>query len=205
MPKKTTGLAKSFSKKLTLLEVTRMRSEALLLAGHLSVDDVEQVYAGLFLDAFTEFEALVENLFVGLFSGTHKSSLLTVRRLFRVLPATKAREVVFEGKIYADWLPFPDCTIPRARRFLHEGEPFSLLDESEKGSLKKYHLLRNAVAHKSASAKEKFEAAIGNPALTLREKTPKGYLRVLPQGKGGLTQYQIAVTELLAIANKLCQ
>lgn len=84
------------------------------------------------------------------------------------------------------------------------GEPVSLLDENEKGILKKYHLLRNAVAHKSASAKAKFEAVIGNPALTPREKTPKGYLRVLPNGPGGLTQYQIAVTELQAIATKLC-
>lgn len=205
MPKKTSSLAKDFSNKLALLEDTRARAEALLLTGHLSMDDVEQVYAGLFLDAFTEFEALVENLFIGLFSGTHKSSLPTVRRLFRVLPATKAREIVFEGKLYADWLPFPEYTIPRAKRFLHEGEPFSLLDDNEKGILKKYHLLRNAVAHKSATAKAKFEAAIGNPALTPREKTPKGYLRVLPAGPGGLTQYQIAIAEFQAIANKLCQ
>jgi hypothetical protein len=102
-------------------------------------------------------------------------------------------------------IPFPDYTIPRAKRFLHNGEPFSLLDDNEKGILKKYHLLRNAVAHKSASAKSKFEAVIANMALTPREKTPKGYLRVLPYGPGGLTQYQIAVTELQAIAAKLCQ
>ena len=205
MPKKANGLAKSFSKKLALLEITRARAEALFPLGQLSEDDVEQVYAGLFLDAFTEFEALVENLFVGLFSGTHKSSLLTVRRIFRVVPATLARDVVFEGKSYHDWLPFTEYTIPRAKRFLHEGEPFSLLDENEKGILKKYHLLRNAVAHKSAIARTRFEAAIGNPALTPREKPPKGYLRVFPTGPGGLNQYQIAVAELQAIANKICQ
>ncbi len=121
------------------------------------------------------------------------------------MPATKAQEVVFEGKSYLDWLPFPEYAIPRAKRFLHNGEPFSLLDDNEKATLKKYHLLRNAVAHKSASAKAKFEAVIGNPALTPREKTPKGYLRTLPYGPGGLTQYQIAVAELQAIATKLCQ
>jgi hypothetical protein len=106
---------------------------------------------------------------------------------------------------YLDWLPFQEHTIQRAKRFLHEGEPFSLLDDNEKGILKKYHLLRNAVTHKSASAKAKFEAVIGNPALTPREKTPKGYLRVLTYGPGGLTQYQIAVIELQAIATKLCR
>lgn len=205
MPKRTSGLAKSFSKKLALLETTRARAEALLLEGRLSVDDVELVYAGLFLDAFTEFETSVELLFLGLFSGTHKSSLPTVRRIFRVVPITKASEVVFGGKAYLDWLPFHEYTIKRAQRFLHDGKPFSLLDDSEKEILRKYHLLRNAVAHKSTSAKDKFEAVIRNPALTPREKTPKGYLRVLPTGPGGLTQYQIAIVELRAIATKLCQ
>jgi len=66
------------------------------------------------------------------------------------------------------------------------------------------HLLRNAVAHKSDSAKSKFEASIQAIPLLPQEKTPIGFLRSKPHGVSGLTQYQIAVLDLEAIAQKLC-
>ena len=38
--------------------------ETLFSSGYIAQTDIEQVYAGLFLNTFTEFEALIEDLFL---------------------------------------------------------------------------------------------------------------------------------------------
>src|SRR2546421_13103840 len=115
MPRRPTYLARDFSAKLALLEQTRAKVENLLPQGHLVHSDVEAVYAGLFIDAFTEFEALIERLFLGLFDGSLRSVTQPVARLFRVTPKAFSRAVVFDGDSYVDWLPVQDRTIPRAK------------------------------------------------------------------------------------------
>jgi len=69
MSKKTSSLSNRFAKRAHDLELTRAKAENLLLANSINVADIEQVYAGLFLDIFTEFEALIEDLFLGLLMG----------------------------------------------------------------------------------------------------------------------------------------
>jgi hypothetical protein len=204
MPKKTSSLAKSISKKLALLEATRARVEALLLSGHLSVEDVEQVYAGLFLDAFTEFEGLLEDLFLGIVSGSHKSAVPTTKRRVKIVPIALTQEICFEGRAYLDWLPIDKYTTKRAGRFLDNGEPFSRLTKDEEKTIERLHLLRNAVAHKSDNAKHKFEVSIQAWPLLPQEKTPAGFLRSKPQGPAGFNQYQIGVSQLETIAQKIC-
>jgi hypothetical protein len=204
MPKKTNSLAKGFSKKLALLETTRTRVEVLLLSRHLSVGDVEQVYAGLFLDAFTEFEGLLEDLFLGIVSGSHKSGVPTTMRRVKIVPVSLTQEICFEGRAYLDWLPIEKHTTKRAERFLNNGEPFSKLTKDEEKTIERLHLLRNAVAHKSDSAKLKFEASIQALPLLPQEKTPVGFLRSKPQGPAGFNQYQIGVSQLETIVQKIC-
>ena len=204
MPRRPSFLARDFSSKLALLEDTRSKVEGLLTQGHLNRKDVEAVYAGLFIDAFTEFEAVIERLFLGLFDGSLQSASQPATRLFRVTPKTFARSVVFDGENYADWLPVEDKTIPRAKRFLNAGIPFSNLLPPEKHALKQAHLLRNAIAHKSDAATKRFLASINQQALLPHEKTPAGYLRTLPQGATGLTQFALTMNALSVTAQKLC-
>ena len=204
MPKKTSSLAKGFSKKLALLENTRTRVEALLLSGHLTAEDVEQVYAGLFIDAFTEFEGLLEDLFFGIVSGSHKSGVSTTKRRVKIVPIALTQEICFEGRTYLDWLPIEKHTTRRAERFLDNGEPFSRLTKDEEKTIERLHLLRNAVAHKSDNAKNKFEASIQALALLPQEKTPVGFLRSKPHGPTGSNQFQIGVSQLETIAQKIC-
>jgi hypothetical protein len=205
MPRRPSHLAKAFSAKLILLEQTRAKVENLLPQGHLNHVDVEAVYAGLFIDAFTEFEAMVEDLCLGLFDGTLKSITQPAVRLFRVTPSSFSRSVVFDGDNYVDWLPVEDKAIPRAKRFLDGGVPFSNLTATEKQDLKNAHLLRNALAHKSDAATQRFLASINQLALLPHEKTPTGYLRTLPYGPGGLTQLTIKMNVLNSVAQKLCK
>ena len=203
MPRRPTYLARDFAKKLGLLESTRAKVEALFSPGSLARHDVEAVYAGLFIAAFTEFEALIERLFLGLFDGSLRSVTQPTTKMFAVSPKAFCRAVVFEGKNYADWLPIEEKTIPRAERFLVGGVPFSNLLPAEKQSLKNAHLLRNALAHRSDAATQRFQASITQQALLPHEKTPAGYLRTKPQGSAGPTQFEIQMNILTAVARKL--
>ncbi len=197
-------LARDFSAKLALLEQTRVKVENLLQQGHLSQSDIEAVYAGLFIDAFTEFEALVECLFLGLFDHSLRSKIQPTTPLFRVTPKSFSRAVVFDGDSYVDWLPVQDKAIPRAKRFLTGGLPFANLALAEKQDLKNAHLLRNALAHRSDAATKNFLSSINQQALLPHEKTPRGYLRSCPQGPTGPTQFGIKMNMLSVIAQKLC-
>jgi hypothetical protein len=205
MPSPAANLATAYLVKVRSLDRTRIKVENLFARGELAIIDIEQMYAGLFLDAFTEFEALLEDIFLGIVSGSHVSAVSTTQRRVEIIPVTLSREICFEGRQYLDWLPLEKHTRKRAERFLNNGEPFSRLDAAEEKTIERLHLLRNAVAHKSDSAKSKFEASIQAIPLLPQEKTPIGFLRSKPHGLSGLTQYQIAVLDLEAIAQKLCK
>ncbi|HEY5233230.1 MAG TPA: hypothetical protein VIK35_06840 [Verrucomicrobiae bacterium] len=197
------AFALEYTASIKSLEATRSKVEGLLLRNEVTIEDVEQVYAGLFLNAFTEFEALIEDVFLSILEGTHASTIPSTKRRIEIIPNSLTREVLFEGRKYLDWLPL-DKTTERAARFLNKGEPFSKLEEKEKFLINRLHNIRNAVVHKSDSAKKKFEVCIQHFSLLQKEKTPTGFLRSKPQGPSGLNQYQISVVELEAIVRKLC-
>ena len=132
MPKSLTVLGKSFASIIQSLEKTRAKVEMLHASGKLLEQDVEHVYAGLFLKAFTEFESLIEQVFMALLTNERRSSRSTTVRLVEIRPKARTHEILFEGKKYLDWLPLEKHTYKRAERFLNNGEPFSLLNSAEK-------------------------------------------------------------------------
>ncbi len=200
MPSKAITLANKFIKRTHELEITRAKMEDVLQAGHLDITDVEHVYAGFFLDVFTELETLIEDLFFGYLTGG--IALAAINRNVKFTPATMAVDVVYAGKPYLDWLPYKDRTLKRAKLFFDQGQPFSSLTEQQMSNLNDYHIIRNAIAHKSLSAHKKFQDMINHFLLLPIEKTPTGYLRSKPSATQ--TQYEIAVIELGIIANTLC-
>jgi hypothetical protein len=201
MPRRPTFLAREFSKTLAQLDKTRVKVEDLFTKGLLDRDDAEAVYAGLYLEAFTSFEALVERLFLGIFDGSIVSVTQPAVRKFRVTPKAQARDVVFAHKTYVDWLPVQDHLLPRARKFLDSGKPFENLTEAERKDLKDAHLLRNALAHKSDAATKGFEDTIKQLTLLQHERRPTGYLRSCPQGPGTPT---LKMNMLVAVIARLC-
>lgn len=203
MPKSTQSLTTEFIKKTDILEASRIKMERLFTSRHITQTDIEQVYAGLFLNTFTQFEALIEDLFFGLLMGALYSKIYTIVRRVKMIPVSLIPEIVFHGKHYLDWLPYDECTLRRAKRYFVNAEPFSQLDNIQKQSLQEYHIVRNAFAHKSDSAQNKFQKIISGLTLLPDEKTPAGYLRSKPYGTGQ-TQYEISVIELVVIARKLC-
>lgn len=204
MPRLTDSLAATFIMRSKALEKTRSKMETLLSAGHIEVADIEQVYVGLYLDIFTEFEAIIENLFLGLLTGSLYSRTYSIKRKAKIQPVSMTRQVIFMGRPYLDWLPYKDQTIPRARIYFDDGKPFTLLASSQESNLDDYCTIRNALAHKSDSARAKFERLTSGLPLLPHEKSPAGYLRSRPYSTSKQTQYEIAILELANIANVLC-
>jgi hypothetical protein len=64
------------------LEWTRTKMERLLSEGAIVRRDIEKVYKGLYLDAITSFEGLVEELFLGLLVGRLVSGIAGVHTFF---------------------------------------------------------------------------------------------------------------------------
>ncbi len=74
MARPAMSLANKFIGHLNHLEKTRTKMEKLLTTGAVVRRDIEQVYAGLYLEAITSLERLIENLFIGLLVGRANSS-----------------------------------------------------------------------------------------------------------------------------------
>ena len=209
MPKKTTVLFKQFNIKIIELENIRKKYELLFNKNEISDLDISIVYSGLFIELFTEFEALLEDLFFGLLKRELYSSNPDFKIILNIKPLSKIDESVMSGlgtnkKKFLDWLPYTDYTIPRAKIYFFDGLPFSAISSIEKGNLKFYHIIRNALVHKSDYAKKKFNDQISNLTLRPKEKNPAYFLRSIPSKTTGITQYENAAEVLKNIAKIIC-
>lgn len=203
MPRLTRRLHERFEVQTHSIENTRARMEALFVAGSIDLQDIEHSYAGLYMELFTDFEALLEDLFFGLYSGTHISRHYTINKKSRIAPNGEIQPIVYGGKAYVNWLPYGEHTLKRARLFFDLGEPFRQLSNAEITSITNYHTIRNAIAHKSPNSLNLFNRLIAALPLLPQERTPTGYLRSKPSGIGQ-TQFEIAAIELKLLTNKLC-
>jgi hypothetical protein len=205
MPKHSRTLHNEFSIKVQALDATRQSFEVAFAAHLISDADIIQGYAGLYLDLFTEFEGLIENLFIGILSGLVIPNNAIIRRKLTIRPASEIESVLLgERRAYLDWLPYAENTIKRANIYFDGGKPFTLLNDIEKGKIKTYHIIRNAIAHKSKKASNDFQNITNGLTLLPIESAPQGYLRNIPNASTGLTQFEIISNELTAISHKLC-
>lgn len=204
MPSPATSLSRTFSGHLRYLEYTRVKMERLLARGELVNRDVNQVYVGLYLEVMTSFEKLIENLFVGLLSGTYTVHARHVVPLVSFRNQRAVHPIIFRERNFLDWLPY-DRTEDRARQFFQNGVPFSCLAQQDKELIKQCMYIRNAIVHKSKYSLDRFELhVIGNQNLMSREKVPAGYLRSVFRTGPNQNRYQNVVQEMASIANKLC-
>ncbi len=109
-----------------------------MLPKHLISDfGIIQGYTGLYLDLFTEFEGLIENLFIGILSGTVTPNNASIKRKLTIKPVSEIESVLLgEMRTYLNWLPYPDQTIKRANIYFDGGKPFTLLNDIEKSKNK---------------------------------------------------------------------
>jgi len=164
--------------------------------------DVERAYTGAFLSFLTYYENAWERLFLGLLVGTTTHPRPVVP-LIEVRSAPIARKVVTgRGRGYVDWLP-ADRSIDLAKIFLRGGRPFTDIPGGDKSILNRYMTVRNALAHDSHYALDKFKRDViqGHP-LPPAECRPAGYLR--GSHTIGQTRMNLALSELTLVMRRLC-
>ncbi len=74
--------------------------------------------------------------------------------------------VIPEGRKYAGWT-VPEYVIDRAKRFFHEGRPFTPVLRGNRNLLDEARIIRNAIAHESRSTEEKSEDLVRRKLGTL--------------------------------------
>ena len=205
MPKDAVALCSGFTGHLRYLDMTRKKMETLYLKRIVVKRDIEQVYLGLFMDTLTSFEQLIEELFVGLLSRRFvvQQAIIVPLMIFK---NTKAiRPVIYGGRQYVDWLPY-HRTETLAGVYFEGGGPFTNLDKNNKKSIEQCSIVRNAIAHKSKHAKNRFERVVlaQHAHLMTPEKKPAGYLRGEIQDNPVRTRYEYLAAELESVSWKLC-
>lgn len=157
------------------IERTRKRVEVLLGAKHIGIRDMDAIYAGLFTNAITGFEAFIEELFVNLLIGNSQYNNSTPRATFKAHAV--ARDVILGRDQYVEWLPY-ERTKERAKTFFRGGRPFSMLPALLEEKIKHSSIIRNALVHSSRHARLKFEQKVINSmSLAPKERSPIGFLR----------------------------
>lgn len=162
--------------RLQSIERTRKRVESLLAANHIGIRDMDAIYAGLFTNAITGFEAFIEELFINLLVGSSRYSNSTPRAAFKAHEV--ARDVILGRDQYVEWLPY-ERTKDRAVIFFRGGRPFSMLPPLLEEKIRHSSIIRNALVHSSRHAKAKFDQKVINNIMSLapKERTPIGFLR----------------------------
>jgi hypothetical protein len=124
------------------------------------------------------YERQLESLFLGLLTGQLQHPTASVVPLATFASAQSADEIVRDGRKYVDWLPFERHTMQRSKLYFAGGAPFDRLQAGHRRLLEEAGLLRNALAHQSAHALQRFRVELvdGN-GLPTSQSNPAGYLR----------------------------
>lgn len=118
-----------------------------------------------FFRAFSGWEAFLEETFILYLLGQQAPR---GRKAFRYgfPPGEQAAyEWVAEGRDYAKWTPAE--VRKRADRLFRNGRPFSPVLSSHHNLLSQVRTIRNAIAHDSMDARQKFEALVRNEIQAL--------------------------------------
>ena len=120
-----------------------------------------------FLSAFQAWEILVEESFIlYLWGQKPPRGRAPNRYAFPPDQKTAMAWLIPEGRDYAQWTDAQHVR-ERAERFFKAGRPFAPVLRGNQSVLDEVRLIRNAIAHKSVSAREKFEKIVRDRLGTL--------------------------------------
>ena len=178
MPRSSSVISSNVYSRAKGLDQYLKKIERLRTAHQLSNTDAERAYTGGFLEFHAFIERQIERLFVGLLLGALRSSDPTVRARINVLSYAVAYNVIKGERTYVDWLPYERYTLRRAKAFFTGGRPFDRLDGNDIQILKGNAIIRNALAHQSATSLRQFKKRfVNNRNLPPSQHRPSGYLR----------------------------
>jgi hypothetical protein len=196
---KAANLAMAFGRAIGRLNRTRVRADDAWSRGVLRGQDIEVFYCGLFLQLVVAYEACIEEFVLGLIvrPGGVQSSVAGVSGRLSVRSYVHALSLASgPNKDFADWLS-KDHLMKRSALLLRLGRPFSGVANQQWDLVEKARFIRNAIAHPSDSAKEKFERlVIGSTPLPSVERSVGGYLRGSLAGPPRQTRWELYAAEL---------
>lgn len=175
--------------------------ESLFKQQAIALRDLHSVYEALFLRAVTAFEGFLEEQFLSILRSKtkYRASRKIIVRMTAMPDALM--NILLHGQPYMQWLPFKN-TIDRAHVYLKDGRPFSEVKDADKQTLATITFIRNAIAHQSDYAMEKFNVSvIGSATLLPVERTPAGYLR--SHFRPNQSRFEFYVSELGRIGKEI--
>lgn len=141
---------------------------------HISRSRRDHLTEMAFLRAFLAWEVFVEESFVLYLLGQRAPrGRPPVRHAFPPNQRTAMEWVIPEGRSYASWT-VPTHISNRAERFFRDGRPFADVLRANQTLLDEARIIRNAIAHKSMSASDKFEAFVRTKLGVLPPNTTVG-------------------------------
>jgi hypothetical protein len=162
--------------------------------------DRDHMYESTFLQAVSAFETFQEDLFYS--SILNRSDIRTVAPTVSFRNRVEAERALLAGdkRGFLSWSSMTQ-NITRAEIFLVGGRPFSRLRRrgNDLRVLDTVTRVRNAVAHTSGSAMDRFRS-LAKGGLMSRKRTPAGYLQ---SASGTATQHEVLLNELERLAKAL--
>jgi hypothetical protein len=193
------ALSHRFGRQVSRLLSVRVSADNAFALGALRRSDIDHIYESTFLDLVSYFEVYLEDLFFSCVLG--RSALNDVQPLLTFSARTQA-EAVTRGtdRVFSSWSKMKDV-MPRAESFLKDGRPFSRLRGRDRDLdvLSSGLRIRNAIAHRSSSAREQF-SRLQLVGLAPSRRTPAGYLQQLV---GTTSRHETLVNAYGRIANAL--
>lgn len=143
-----------------------------------------------FLKAYIAWEVFVERAFYLYAQGYSAPNGSRAARYVRPIDDEHVSLLLQPAPMrYVDWT-VPEAIRSRARAFFENGEPFETALASSTFFLQNMKKIRNAIAHSSSDAIEKYESfattALGRPCRDLR---PGGFLLEMVPGATGNTYF----------------
>lgn len=202
MARQASELFDEFHRRLLKLDRTKQKMESLFQKKLLTKFDIEQVYAGLYLDVFVSFERYLETLFVNLVTEKVTTTTPTKTRL-NIQSTTLALDIMHMGKSYLDWLPYK-YTHERAEHFFKKGLPFTKVTKQQNKTLEEMHRIRNALAHRSPHSIDVFKRLVANQyPVRPNEKLPSSFLRSSLYANPPTSRFDNYLVEIGEIAKSL--
>ena len=170
-------IQQSFDNRVARLESACARSESMLAKKQMSVTDCCLIYESAFVNAVASFEAVLQELLCEFVCG-RKRARTGNGALIRPTSRDAFEEILFDGRRYRDFLPYKDYAMTIAARHLKGGRPFTQVSDVDKDLLAAAHRIRNAIAHQSGYAIEKFRKSVpGVSGLPANRRVPGALLR----------------------------
>ena len=204
MPKTSLQLATQYVKQIRRLDQLRCKQEGLYISGPLTRQDLENIYQGLYLRVITSFEGFIEELFEGLLC-VQVIARAAIKPRIEVRSPGVARDVIYAGRRFVDWLPF-ERTQEMATAFFRAGRPFTSVSKADCKIIEQAVWIRNAIAHQSRHAEKVLnDNLLDNLVLTPRQRKAAAFLRTTLTGTPvPQTRYEYYATELSRIATEIC-